>query len=156
MTDQVAVVAEMPEETLVAQAAKRPSFKRVKPEDQPKDTKVVKAAPKAEPKPVKKVEPAVVVAPVVQVEARPSQMADITGLIEIKNYLAGLINGNFTTEKFKMKELQQILILIDRKTIDLILGDEFKEFVNFKEADNATKVAALINNIKTGRPDLYR
>jgi hypothetical protein len=149
--EQEAVIAAMPEDTLAAQSAKRPSFKRVKKEELPKETKPKPVQVAKESKPVQKAEAIIVQPQVVQ------ETYSISSLIEIKNYVAGLINGNFNTQKSKMQDLQKISTLLDAKIVDMILADDFKEFVNFKEADAAVRAAAVINNIKSTLPNtLYR
>jgi hypothetical protein len=83
----------------------------------------------------------------------PAELNEVRALIQIKDYVGNLINGNFTLPKDQMKDLQKIHLLMDKKIVGVILSDEFKNYVHFEEGEKATKEAAWNNNIKSS---LYR
>jgi hypothetical protein len=78
------------------------------------------------------------------------KLDEITSLINIANFIDITINGNFNRPREDIKPLQQLSILAKNKTLDLILGKSFKNYVNFSKADDAMRAAALANNIKAG------
>lgn len=78
------------------------------------------------------------------------KLDEITSLINIANFIDITINGNFNRPREDIKPLQQLSILAKNKTLDLILGKSFKNYVNFSKADEAMRAAALANNIKAG------
>jgi DNA polymerase III alpha subunit (gram-positive type) len=126
----------------------RPSFKRAKSKPEPEaKTEAPKEEAVAAPEPTKPTES------VKEQIGLPSRLEEVASMIEIKNYVSGLINGNFTLDKAKMKELQGINLLLNIKIVDMILSPEFKSFVNFKDAEKVNKAAAWNNNVKAS---LYR
>lgn len=134
-------------ETQDKPANSRPSFKRAKAE--PKITNTVDiVAPNV-------TENEIVVLPqsIVSVSFDTSKLNEITSLIEIKNYVSTLINGNYTAGKEKMNDIRKIDLLLDRKIIDCLVSPEFKSFVHFENAEQATKEAAWNNSVKSS---LYR
>lgn len=78
------------------------------------------------------------------------KLDEITSLINIANFIDFTLNGNFNRPREDIKPLQQLSVLAKNKTLDLILGKSFKNYVNFSKADDAMRAAALANNIKAG------
>jgi hypothetical protein len=76
-------------------------------------------------------------------------LKEISSLIEIKHYVQETIN-NYAIDKASITELQKMLVLIDKTIINKLLGSEFKEFINFADANKAIREAAENNNIKSG------
>ncbi len=120
-----------------AEPKARPTFKRVKAENKTVETTT-------EPTPA--IEQTVASQPV-------GDLHEMGALIQIKDYIGGLINGNFTLPKDQMKDLQKIHLLMDKKIVGLVLSDAFKASINFEEGDKAVKEAAWNSNIKSS---LYR
>ena len=74
---------------------------------------------------------------------------EIADLIAIRNYVQ-LSQDNYNLRKEQVAELRTILILLDKKIANVLVGDEFKSLVNFEEAKAAVAEVAAINNIKSG------
>lgn len=79
----------------------------------------------------------------------PSQSQEIQSLITIREYINVMIN-NYNREKKDLADLRSMLILIDNKIVSMLLSDQFKEYVDFKNARAAMVKAAEVNNIKSG------
>lgn len=79
----------------------------------------------------------------------PSQSQEIQSLIVIREYVNVMIN-NYNRDKKDLAELRSMLILIDNKIVSMLLSDQFKEYVDFKNARAAMLKAAEVNNIKSG------
>ena len=60
------------------------------------------------------------------------ELQEIKSLIEIKQYLETAVN-NYTIPKANIKELQQLILLIDKKIIEQI--QDSNEFVNLEGMD---------------------
>jgi hypothetical protein len=118
---------------------KQPSFKRVMPEDKPIEKQIIAPKPQA-----------VIVQEPVQTDQQVD-IGSIASLVEIRNHVNALVNGNFTLAKDKMKDLQKVSLLMDRKIVDMVLSSEFKSFVNFQDAGKAMQ-EAIKNNTITNHP----
>lgn len=77
------------------------------------------------------------------------KISEISDLIAIRNYVQ-LSQDNYNLRKEQVAELRTILILLDKKLANTLVGDEFKELVHFDEAKAAIAEVAAINNIKSG------
>ena len=75
----------------------------------------------------------------------------VSDLINIRNYVVQAIN-NYSLAKLTAKELNKMLLVLDKKIVDEILSDDFKEIVGFDTAEQTMKEAAFNNNIKSGLP----
>ena len=73
--------------------------------------------------------------------------ADISNLISIRNYVRAAVD-NFSIDKETVKNLNSMVILIDKKIVSELMSDEFKDFIGFSGAKEAVKEAASINNIR--------
>lgn len=78
-----------------------------------------------------------------------SQSQEIQSLITIREYINVMIN-NYNREKKDLADLRSMLILLDNKIVSMLLSDQFKEYVDFKNARAAMVKAAEVNNIKSG------
>lgn len=88
-------------------------------------------------------------------------LKDISSLIEIRDYIERTIN-NYSLAKSSVAELKTMLILLDKKIVTLLIGEEsknpeeertspLKEFLNYAETkDAATREAAINSSIKSG------
>jgi hypothetical protein len=70
---------------------------------------------------------------------------EIVGLIQIKQYVANAV-GMFSIERKKINELNSIMLLIDKKIVDGLLGEEFKEYIGFEKAEEAKAEARRLNS----------
>lgn len=73
----------------------------------------------------------------------------ISDLIHIRNYVVQATN-NFALSKTTFKDLSKMLVVLDKKIVEQILSDEFKDIVGFGDAETVMREAAANNNIKTG------
>ena len=73
-------------------------------------------------------------------------LQEIKLLIDIKQYLLTAVD-NYTIPKSDIKELNSMILLIDKKIISILTGTEFKEYINFEIADKVVRDAAMTNNI---------
>lgn len=74
-------------------------------------------------------------------------LSEIESLIKIRDYVDRMIN-NFNLEKSVVVDLRSMSILLDNKIVALLLGEEFKEYINFAGAKEAVSRVAEINNVK--------
>lgn len=66
------------------------------------------------------------------------KISEIADLISIRDYVSGSIN-NFSLKKEHVKELNKTLILLDKMIVEELIGQSFKEKINFKNAETAVK-----------------
>lgn len=76
-------------------------------------------------------------------------LQELTDLIKIRDYV---INSRAlpTIDRKTVNELDGILLLLDKKIIGLITSDEFKEYVDYKNVQQAKEAAVRITNIYSG------
>jgi hypothetical protein len=76
------------------------------------------------------------------------ELKELTELINIKRYVADSV-GIMAIDRKTVNELNGLLLLIDKKIIGLLLGDEFKEYIDYKNVQDAKIEAVKITNIYT-------
>jgi len=69
---------------------------------------------------------------------------EIANLIQIRNYVYTAIN-NFSIDKKVIKELNNTLILLDRRITDELVSDNFKEYIGF-DPNNTDQMKTVIND----------
>jgi hypothetical protein len=79
---------------------------------------------------------------------------EITQLIEIRSYVFNAIN-NFNLPKEEGHQLNKMLVLIDRRIVDRLMGEEFKNFLGYQDADKVMLEAAKNNNKPLMKPPTY-
>ena len=75
-------------------------------------------------------------------------LSELTSLIKIKEYVANSV-GISAIDRKTVNELNGILLLLDKKIIEIITGDEFKEYVDYAHVQEAKVAAVKITNIYT-------
>jgi hypothetical protein len=75
------------------------------------------------------------------------KLAEISQLIEVRNYTVNAVN-NFNLNRDEGRELQKMLILLDKLIVRELLSPEFKKFVEFSKADEVMAEVVNNNNIK--------
>jgi hypothetical protein len=75
-------------------------------------------------------------------------LAELTALIKVKEYVANSV-GIMAIDRKTVNELNGILLLIDKKIIDILLGEEFKEYIDYENVQAAKIAAVKITNIYT-------
>lgn len=76
-------------------------------------------------------------------------LKELTDLIAIRSYVVDTSN-NGSLNRTTVTYMNHILILIDKKIISLLNGEEFKDYINFKDVKKAIEEVANNNNIKSG------
>lgn len=74
---------------------------------------------------------------------------EINSLISIRNYMINVIN-NSSFDRSIVNDLNGMLILTDKKIVELLRSDDFKDYINFKDVKKAIKEVVDLNNIKSG------
>jgi hypothetical protein len=78
------------------------------------------------------------------------EFKELIDLISIRNYVAGTINNNPSIDRPTLSELNGMLILTDRKIIEVLKGKEFKDYIGYQGVREAIEEVAKLNNIKSG------
>lgn len=76
-------------------------------------------------------------------------LKELTELIGIRAYVVNSIALPAIDRK-TVNELNGILLLLDEKIIAIITGDPFKEYIGYKDVQQAKERAAKITNIYSG------
>jgi hypothetical protein len=74
---------------------------------------------------------------------------ELVGLIKIRDYVINSI-ALPTIDRKTVNELNGTLLLLDKKIISMITSDEFKEYIGYKNVQEAKEAAARITNIYSG------
>lgn len=77
------------------------------------------------------------------------EFEELLALIEIRKYV---INSTAlpTIDRKTVNELNGILLLLDKKIIGLLTGNDFKDYIGYKDVQAAKEAAARITNIYSG------
>ncbi len=73
---------------------------------------------------------------------------ELSSLISIKEYISFAVNNSNIPRK-QANELNNIMILVDKKIVEKLTGPEFKEYVGFSGVKQAVDEAVQLNNIKS-------
>ena len=76
------------------------------------------------------------------------ELKELTDLIAIKEYVANSV-GIMAIDRKTVSILNGILLLLDKKIIDILTGDEFKEYIDYGNVQEAKIAAVKITNIYT-------
>jgi hypothetical protein len=76
-------------------------------------------------------------------------LKEINELINVRNYIATAANSSYN-DRHTCSMLNGMLILVDKKIIDLLQSEDFKEYIEYKDVRKAIEDAAKHNNIKSG------
>ena len=74
---------------------------------------------------------------------------ELIGLIKIREYVINSI-ALPTIDRKTVNELNGILLLLDKKIIGMITGEEFKDYIGYTNVQQAKEAAARITNIYSG------
>lgn len=74
---------------------------------------------------------------------------ELLGLIRIRDYVINSI-ALPTIDRKTVNELNGILLLLDKKIIGMITGEEFKDYIGYTKVQEAKEAAARITNIYSG------
>lgn len=76
-------------------------------------------------------------------------LRELVDLITIRQYVVNS-TGNGAIDRATVNVMNGMLILIDKKIMSLLQGDEFKEYINYADVRKAIEEVARITNIKSG------
>lgn len=76
-------------------------------------------------------------------------LKEITELISIRQYVINSM-GNFNVDRKSLNELNGLLLLLDKRIVELLLNEEFKEYIGYKDVKKAIEEVARLSNIKSG------
>lgn len=77
------------------------------------------------------------------------ELKELTDLISIRQYIVSSM-GNPVFDRQTVTEMNNILLLIDKKIVSILKGSEFKEYIGYADVRKAIEDAARITNIKSG------
>lgn len=77
------------------------------------------------------------------------ELKELTDLIAIRAYVVNSLALPAIDRK-TVNELNGILLLLDEKIIGLLTGPEFKDYIGYKDVQEAKQRAANITNIYSG------
>ena len=77
------------------------------------------------------------------------ELQELLDLIKIREYVRDNISLP-TIDRKTVNELNGILLLLDQKIIGVLTGTEFKEYIGYKNVNEAKRAAAQITNIYSG------
>lgn len=76
-------------------------------------------------------------------------LKEITDLITIRQYVVNS-TGNPAINRETVSYMNGVLILVDKKIVDLLKGQEFKEYIDYQNVRQAIEDVVKITNIKSG------
>jgi hypothetical protein len=76
-------------------------------------------------------------------------LKELTDLINVRQYVSSAIN-NFRIDKPTVGELNGILLLLDKKIINVIKGEKFKKYIGYSDVKKVIEEAVNANNIRSG------
>jgi hypothetical protein len=76
-------------------------------------------------------------------------LEELVSLIQIRQYVVHAVNIA-SIDRATVTEMNNTLILLDKKIIELLKSPEFKEYIKYAEVRQAIENAARITNIKSG------
>lgn len=74
---------------------------------------------------------------------------ELVDLISIRQYIANT-TANPTIDRATVNYINDLLLLTDKKIISLLSTDDFKSYIEYKNARAAREEVARITNIKSG------
>jgi hypothetical protein len=76
-------------------------------------------------------------------------LKELTDLIAVRQYVINS-TSNSSIDRATVNYMGGLLIMIDKKIIELLQTEEFKSYVNFKDVRKAVEEVVRMNNIKSG------
>ena len=76
-------------------------------------------------------------------------LREVVDLITIRQYVVNA-TANPAIDRATVNVVNGMLLLLDKKILGIIQGDDFKEYVNYQDVQKAKQEAANITNIKSG------
>jgi len=76
-------------------------------------------------------------------------LTELVSLMTIRQYVVNS-TGSSSIPRSTVNYMNGALLMIDKKIMDLLQGDEFKEYINYKDVRKAIEEVAKLNDIKSG------
>lgn len=76
------------------------------------------------------------------------ELKEIVDLITIRQYVANAV-GNSSIDRATVNYMNNSLIMIDRKIINLLKEDEFKSYINYENVRQSIQEVRNLNDIKS-------
>lgn len=76
-------------------------------------------------------------------------LKEIVDLIAIRDYVVNS-SSNPTVDRATVRELNGILLLLDKKIIEILKEQPFKEYIGYADVKSVIETAAKLTNIKSG------
>lgn len=76
-------------------------------------------------------------------------LKEITDLIAVRQYVVNS-TGNPAINRETVSYMNGVLILVDKKIVELLKGQEFKEYIDYQNVRQAIEDVVKITNIKSG------
>lgn len=76
-------------------------------------------------------------------------LQEIVDLIAIRQYVVNA-TANPAIDRATVNVVNGMLLMIDKKILGLIQGEDFKDYINYQDVQRAKQEAANITNIKSG------
>jgi|WetSurMetagenome_2_1015567.scaffolds.fasta_scaffold268181_2 hypothetical protein len=77
------------------------------------------------------------------------ELTELTSLIAIRQYVVNS-TANPAINRETVSYMNGVLILLDKKIVSLLKGQEFKEYIEYQNVREAIEEVARITNIKSG------
>lgn len=77
------------------------------------------------------------------------ELKELTDLITVRQYIVNS-TANPAIDRATVNYMNDLLLLTDKKIIALLSNNEFKEYIEYKNARAAREEVARITNIKSG------
>lgn len=77
------------------------------------------------------------------------ELKEITDLIAIRQYILNSTD-NASLDKKVVNYMSKLLLMVDRKIVETLQSDSFKEYVNYQDIAKTLEDVVRMNDIKSG------
>jgi hypothetical protein len=77
------------------------------------------------------------------------ELKELVDLITVRQYVVNS-TGNSTIDRQTVNYMNGLLLMIDKKIVQLLQSDDFKDYVQYKDVRKAIEEVANSNNIRSG------
>jgi hypothetical protein len=74
---------------------------------------------------------------------------ELSDLISIRQYVMNA-SANFSIDRAAVNDLGGILLMLDKKIIDILRDKEFKDYIDYEDVQEVKNAVIMRNNIKSG------
>lgn len=78
------------------------------------------------------------------------EFQELTDLIKIRDYIFNTINNNHSIDRATVSELNGLLLLTDKKIVNMLKHQDFKSYIGYQDVKQAIEEVVRLNNIKSG------